>query len=155
MLEFFEEIPTETVDIVVDAKVHVVGVRLAGVVRVQLTAHGELRVDVTVTIELPAMHVLVPATLKLRGDDQARCSEVAGGLHLDLDRLGVDRRIPDGAGPGIGSVLHAHPSSLYVILPGRLFEIALGLGLALFVGGIVFYFLRRPTARRLVWPETA
>jgi copper/silver efflux system protein len=43
-------------------------------------------------------------------------------------------------------------SRLYIELPGRIFEVVTSLGLVLLAGGIVSYLLRRPTARRAVWP---
>jgi hypothetical protein len=43
-------------------------------------------------------------------------------------------------------------SRLYLVLPGRTFELAVVLGAALLAGGIVGYLLRRPMARRTVWP---
>jgi Cu(I)/Ag(I) efflux system membrane protein CusA/SilA len=42
---------------------------------------------------------------------------------------------------------------LYVSLPGYLFSILVGGGCALFVLGVAVYLTRRPSARRLVWPD--
>jgi Cu(I)/Ag(I) efflux system membrane protein CusA/SilA len=43
-------------------------------------------------------------------------------------------------------------TTLYVHLPAALLQAALAVGALAFVGGMAAYFIRRPAARRLVWP---
>jgi hypothetical protein len=115
VLEDLEDVGPESVDVEVDAVVHVVHVRLVVGERVQRAAHAERGVDFSGAVELPAVHVLVPAALELRRDLQPAGPEVARPLDGHLDCLGVDdgvervrrprrdavgRRVPQGAEVG-------------------------------------------------------
>jgi Cu(I)/Ag(I) efflux system membrane protein CusA/SilA len=55
-------------------------------------------------------------------------------------------------GAGAALLVALLVSRLYVTLPGATFTAGLAVGSLLFVAGIVFYFARRPAARRIVWP---
>jgi hypothetical protein len=68
VLEDLEDVGAEPVDVEVDAVVHVVYMRLVLGERVQRTTHAECSVDRPGSVELPPVHVLVPAALELRGD---------------------------------------------------------------------------------------
>jgi Cu(I)/Ag(I) efflux system membrane protein CusA/SilA len=74
---------------------------------------------------------------------------------LDPDRLTTLKRYTAALGAGAALVLATLLSRLYVVLPFRLYEVALVIGLALFGAGVGLYVARRPAARRLVWPAQA
>ena len=71
---------------------------------------------------------------------------------IEPELLAALRRWISVVAVGGGLLTAALLSRLYIQLPGRLFEVALALGGVLFVGGIVCYLLRRPVAKRTVWP---
>jgi Cu(I)/Ag(I) efflux system membrane protein CusA/SilA len=74
---------------------------------------------------------------------------------IDPDLLATLRRWRAAISAGAALTTAVLLSRLYLVLPGPLFEIALLAGLLLFAGGIAAYLLRRPAARRLVWPAAA
>jgi Cu(I)/Ag(I) efflux system membrane protein CusA/SilA len=58
-------------------------------------------------------------------------------------------------GVGAALVTAALLARLYITVPGPLFPLLVAGGSALFVIGVVAYLVRRPTARKLIWPEAA
>jgi copper/silver efflux system protein len=74
---------------------------------------------------------------------------------LDAELLRMLRRWVAVISAGASLLTAALLSRLYLVLPGRIFEIAVIVGAASFVGGIICYLLRRPAARRMVWPADA
>jgi Cu(I)/Ag(I) efflux system membrane protein CusA/SilA len=74
---------------------------------------------------------------------------------IDPDLLAVLERWTAVAGAGAALITGALVSRLYLVLPGPALLAALGVGLALLLGGMAAYFMRRPAARRLVWPQAA
>src|SRR5262249_24601225 len=69
VIEFFADIMRVlSVNIEVYAEIHVVNMGYIGSIRVDMPAHRDTRSDHAVTIELPAMHILIPTALKLGRD---------------------------------------------------------------------------------------
>src|ERR1051326_7008131 len=61
-----KDIARPAVDVEIHAKVHVMDVRLVCVGWMEGPTHAEVRVNLAISVECPALHVLVPAALKLR-----------------------------------------------------------------------------------------
>ena len=72
---------------------------------------------------------------------------------LDLRRLGRLRLFTVAQSIGWGIVVVTGVVLIYVRLPRVDLGLALGLGAAAIVGGLLAYLFDRPAARRLVWPD--